>query len=539
MKLLIHITILVLISSPAIAQWQWALSADYNSASTGIGSHVLMHPNGNIVCTGSYSGGLALDNLYFSDINGSQFTAEFTPEGVPVRSFTIKETSAQGGANIFQFTRDSRGNMYYAGDIRGGVYFDTTLVNVGPNGYIVSIDTAFKYRWHKKVGEIVYSISFDNLNNLYPCGVQRGLVNSIDTFLIHNPDGIFKPKLYLAKMDSNFTCQWVRQSNGGAFGGWSKNGQGSLFIAGRVDSCTIYDTATLCPSSIIGQNFFLRTTLNGAVSNVFTYKMYGNVPQGFSYDIDSFNHLFIAGTIDTSVIINGQSIVKLPNSVSSLFISKIDTNLNVKWTKPILAKGKVYGSVKTNSSGFTYLYGTFDDTIYVENYTLVPQSAEDMFITRFSPQGQCLGIVTVPNALARSVTEDASGNAIVTGHIGPGNSQFGNITLSSPGAKNFFLAKLNALNGTSSITTLPEDGLLSIYANPNAGMFTVAVPEPLVNTDNIQLLIYGMSGELIKAEVANNVNNLLSVNLGYVKRGIYTVALQSGNKRYTGKVVVE
>ena len=91
---------------------------------------------------------------------------------------------------------------------------------------------------------------------------------------------------------------------------------------------------------------------------------------------------------------------------------------------------------------------------------------------------------------------------------------------------------------TSNVSVLPENNLLTIYPNPNTSSFTVQVPEGL-NGKRIQLGIYDNNGKTIKEERLAVEDNKLAVALGEITKGIYTVILSSGQKKYTGRVVVE
>ena len=134
------------------------------------------------------------------------------------------------------------------------------------------------------------------------------------------------------------------------------------------------------------------------------------------------------------------------------------------------------------------------------------------------------------------MAEDIDGNVYVTGSILPGSTTFGNTTLTSAGGQDFFLAKLSAI--TSNVSVLPENNLLTIYPNPNTSSFTVQVPDGL-NGKRIHLGIYDNNGKTIKEERLAVEDNKLAVALGEITKGIYTVILSSGQKKYTGRVVVE
>jgi hypothetical protein len=65
------------------------------------------------------------------------------------------------------------------------------------------------------------------------------------------------------------------------------------------------------------------------------------------------------------------------------------------------------------------------------------------------------------------------------------------------------------------------------------------VPEGLVQSNTAQLGIYNNTGGTVKQEQVDISNNKVGVDIGTVQKGIYTVILSSGHKKFTGRVVVE
>jgi hypothetical protein len=198
-------------------------------------------------------------------------------------------------------------------------------------------------------------------------------------------------------------------------------------------------------------------------------------------------------------------------------------------------------SLVADSLGYLYLSGVFSGTQTFGNDTVTTQSANDLFITRYTPGGSCLGVVTVPNSTGYAITEDSAQNAIITGAIfGP--AVFGNITLdTTPTAQtNFFVAKLSAINYPLSIQSLlPPDSTLHIYANPSRGLFTVEVPQSALQASSGTLIIYDSYGNLIKTQPIDLSTSHIEVDLGQVSHGVYSVLLTSQGAEYRGRVVIQ
>jgi hypothetical protein len=231
---------------------------------------------------------------------------------------------------------------------------------------------------------------------------------------------------------------------------------------------------------------------------------------------------------------------KLGTELEDYFIARFNAQGNVLWVDKIpIGSGLALSAMSVDSSGYFYLTGFFTGTQAFGNYSVTAQSARDLFVTRFSPAGECMGVVTVPNAQAYAVTEDSAGNAIVTGAI-ESTANFGNIALTASSQTNFFIAKLSAINYPTSETIAgPQDSTLQIYANPNKGLFTVVVPQSVVQATNGNLMIYDSQGSVVTSQAVDISTSHLQVDLGEITRGVYTVVLTANGKQFMGRVVIQ
>ena len=102
-------------------------------------------------------------------------------------------------------------------------------------------------------------------------------------------------------------------------------------------------------------------------------------------------------------------------------------------------------SVAVNAAGQVIVAGAFSGSVDFGCGTLAGGSAADLFAVQFDPSGACLWSTVLgagPQAQIVSTAADASGNLLVTGSFG-GSLTFGDTTLTSTGATNLFVAKLD------------------------------------------------------------------------------------------------
>lgn len=529
---IIVFAVYIFCSSPLTAQtWQWALSKGNNSTKVERGAGVLVAPNGHVYCVGSFTGNITLDSFYTSAADGKGFIADFTPDGIPVNAMIYDDVN-QGTTWYAGFSCDHRGNIYLIGSFDGTYSFDGVIKSMA-HGQVVSFDSTLSFRFSKRVLDEPYSVAFDDADDMYVCGEVYRPNTIIDTFVLHNPDGFSDSKMFVAKLDATPYCQWAKQGTNGNSGlRQCKISKGNVYVYGYIDTCTTFDTSTICGFS----NYVFKVQHTGSIA---WYVNYSFLNHAFytSISVDDFGNCFILGGYDSTMYIGGDTLNKTPGSNYNGFLAKCDSNGNFIWIKQFVSDENVYSELSsTSKDGYTYILGKFSGTAQWGGETLTATGNEEMFIARYSPGGTCVGAIKIPTANYYSIAEDVEGNLYVTGSILPGNTTFGATTLTSAGGEDFFLAKLSAV--TSSALTLPENNLLSIYPNPNASNFIVKIPEEL-NATRIQLSVYNNMGKIIKEERMDVEGNKLWVELGEITTGIYNIVLTSGQKKYTGRVVVK
>lgn len=520
--------------------WLWA--RDGGSTVEASSSLLTVSPTGTIYLFGGFAGTFAIDAVNMSTGLSSGYILSATSNGLFLdgAKITPDPGTTPGTEGILfaaSISSDKQGGIYLTGGISNRVDFDTVETHSFYEGFIAKFDTNLNGLNVKKGPDDVYSVAFDTDKNSYIAGTINSSVAYVDTFSLYNNSSIpaLNPKMFLAKLDSTGKCLWVKQ-------GWGGNSRISkigikndnVYLLGYIDSCVAFDTVNQCLSSA----FIMKTDRDGNVKWFSTYTRL-NHAWFTSIDIDDNSNCYVIGGFDSTMIWEGQTFTKAPNSIDNGFIAKFDSTGSIKWVKQFSSDALFhFDAMHTNDAGYTYAVGYFSQTGVFDSDTLTSQSAKDMFVLRVNPTGDYLGIKRVVNALANGVTEDQDGNAIVTGNLNPGTTNFDNIGLTTTG-NNFFLAKLSAITGPTSTNRLLEDNRLTIYPNPNNQNFTIVVPEALVHGSTAHLSIFDNSGRVIKEEDTDISGNRVNTDIGTVQKGMYTVILSHGHKKFTGRVVVE
>ncbi|KAA3621822.1 MAG: T9SS C-terminal target domain-containing protein, partial [Bacteroidetes bacterium] len=78
---------------------------------------------------------------------------------------------------------------------------------------------------------------------------------------------------------------------------------------------------------------------------------------------------------------------------------------------------------------------------------------------------------------------------------------------------------------------------ISVFPNPSSGQFTLELKETPMDGDRIN--IYNFAGALVQTKVVESGSLLQEVILNNKAAGLYTIEFVSGNKVYSGKVVID
>lgn len=535
----LFLAFIVIISAHA-QKWQWAYSDGLNGGAPDEGYCVLAGNNNNNV----YLYGTERFQSAGGPTTGLRFVKEFTKDGQPTKSFPLSYT----GGIIRRLSKDNGSNIFLYGSIIDVYYFDTIRVSDGPNnGYIAKINGNNRCEWVKaKRANDVKSVAFDDENNMYVTGRVVYSTTYIDTFELHNTGS--GSQMFIAKLDSNANCLWVKQSFGG------NNEFTQVLVSGKyiytrgylVDTCTNFDNNTYCSNDY----FLMQLDMSGKVQWFNPLKKLSGMAGYGGMGVDRNGNCYATGVFYGITSFGKDTLFKKGKGMYEAFLVKHKPDGSVAWHRQIYSDSAVsINCSHTNDAGYTYIAGKFSgktifgrDTVIAKPVFNLSRTLDcNMFIARYDANGNYLGVKTVFNAIANDITTDDSGCAIVTGSIHSGTTHFDDIERTSKGNDDYFVAKLSAITGNNN--TIKEATLndkLLIYTNPNSGTFTIEVPASIAANTTAHLQIYNTAGSLIKSETVYISNSTIGVDIGTVQKGLYTVTITGSDaKKFTGKVMVE
>ena len=531
--------------------WQWShhLGSDREERVKGVTDKY-----GNFYMAGDF------DGYYFYSANqtltrrggAGLFLAKYDPQGNEewIRQFDTYSSSniPEHDGHIWNIITGEDGFVYLTGWFKEKKNFGScTLNSHGGDMFLVKFAPDGSCRWAKSAygAQDVNgnSMATDSLNNVYIFGANKSAA-FFDTISVEAGG-------FLAKYDSTGEVLWARniipvstlysdKPPQVVFSGMTVSG-GKLFAIGREYAYSItVDTATrnhpgmmgnaLCCFDLDGNIQWLREGISIVTEG------------GNNLSADRQGNIYICGYFFESIDFNG-TILNTEQYKSDYFVCKYGHNGDLVWADQCSASddAKSY-SVFSDSTGHIYLTGSFSGTARFGSDTVTSDSLLDMFLARYDPGGQCLGVVHFGNAEGQSVGQDVNGNPVVVGtfskNIMIGQNTYNNFQTTPYTMDDIFIAKCGHIPGSVE-PRYPEENQLLIYANPNEGKCTVTIPEEFLHEKQLTLQVFDFQGKLIEKTVLTLADGKIRLNLEAQSKGMYQVVVDNGRKRYTGKVVFE
>ncbi len=541
------IQLFILIPSLCFSQnWQWVKQAGGNASQSYDFGNVITDGS-NFYLYGTFSGAMYLQTDTFNGTNGNSdfFIIKYDNNG---NELWAKEFGGFNGTNeseAMSAVYDTNSNcIYLAGSFVGIMQLDTiTLVANGyGSNFLAKLNSNGSFLWAKRAwtrNNIIWP-AYEGGPGLYLS--QDGIIY-INTSLIDTSyfDTIqVEPGGCFAKFDADGNCFYARNyfnletgTQGGGGISFLKHSK-DLIFAGSFKMTFSIDTATLISNGDYDA-FVARADSNGNIAWIKHFG-FGGVDYITDVFIDNDDYLYISGGFEDSINIDNNM---LYNATHDMFILKFDSSGNHIWLKQTFTTGSILGirNVIGDVDGNIYMAGTFSGSASFGTYNVTTINMSDMFLTRYSSNGDCLGVKHFGKAYASSVVINNVGNPVVAGGFA-NTVTIGSQILNSIGPWDIYMAKCDIFTGIEEERRTENHNLI-IYANPNAGKCNITVPDDFVNEKNLTLSIYDNTGKMIQQKTLVMNEGKIKVNLEQEAKGVYNVTLSSNKKSYSGRIVFE
>lgn len=426
-------------------------------------------------------------------------------------------------------TADASGNTYVMGDFSDTVTFgNTTLTSTGGNdSFIAKLDKSGNVLWAQKLGGSSYNtssgITVDNLGNTYATGFFFDPATFGNITLTSTGLG----DAFITKLDSSGNFLWAQKFGGASYDiamGISVDSFGNSYVTGSFsDTATFGDIAL----TSAGSDDAFITKLDSSGKFLWAQKFGGtSYDYGEGIASDGAGNSYITGYFSDTATFGDITLTSAGGSDG--FITKLDSSGKFLWAKKL--GGTSYDSahgITVDSSGNTYITGSFNGIATFGNITLTSTGNDNAFITKLDSSGKFLWAQKFDSIFceANGITVDSSGNIYVTGYFSD-TATFGNITLTSAGDSDAFVAKLDSngkflsaqnFGGTLADTGLDitSDAKGNIYATGGFENTATFGNTSLTSAGSIDAFIVKLGDEVGETQITlipNNTDSVFNLN---------------------------
>lgn len=313
-------------------------------------------------------------------------------------------------------------------------------------------------------GDVARGIATDAAGNSYVTGYIDGAATFTGNLSIISLTSNGGQDAFLAKYDAAGYALWAVKAGGsGTDQGLSVSidNNGNSYVTGDFsDTATFYGTSNIQLISNGSTDVFVaKYDASGNV--LWAVKAGGSgADVGDKIKNDASGNSYVAGYYqnDSLMFYGAATDTLFPAGAYDIFVAKFDATGDVVWASNAggSSNDNGYGLAIDESTGSTYITGTFLNTAYFYNSTgkdsITSQlSSNDIFVAKYDANGDEVWVRSAGSNLTDQGSQlavDGSGNVYVTGNSS-NNCTFyappANITLASSGLSDVFLASYDAV----------------------------------------------------------------------------------------------
>lgn len=303
------------------------------------------------------------------------------------------------------------------------------------------------FEWAKAAGgtgsDSGNEISVDNSGNSYIVGDFSGTAIFGNTTLTSAGSST----VFIAKLDADGNFSWAKNAGGSGYDkgfGIYVDPQGNSYATGHFSGTATFGNTILTSSG----NWDMFITKLDTDGNFIWTKNIGATYRvsGIKISADNQGNIYVTGMFSGTALFGNTSMTS--DGDGDIFIVKLDPNGNIIWARSAGGPNSDSGrGISVDSQNNIYITGSFRETAHFGNITVTSEGSDDAFIAKLDTNGNFLwakGIGDSSYDAGRGISVDMQNNCYVVGHFS-GTAIFGNITLTSSevGDDDVFITKLD------------------------------------------------------------------------------------------------
>jgi peptidoglycan hydrolase-like protein with peptidoglycan-binding domain len=419
-------------------------------------SKLLVTPKYDMACADQLIYVIAFDEAG----NSSQSPAFTIPQSDPCISVIASSSSSSsqsyfavtfGGTNNNQgesIAVDSSGNIYITGyfyetvDFGGGNVTSAGSTDI----FVLKLNSSGTFQWVNTYGGTSFDfgrgIAVDSSGNIYITGYFYETVD----FGGGNLTSAGGADIFVLKLNSSATFQWVS-----TFGSTSidvgeditVDSSGNSYITGYFEGTVDFGAGNVT-SAGSADIFVLKLNSSGTFQWVNTYG--GSAfDVGMDITVDSSGNSYITGYFEGTVDFGAGNVTSA--GAADIFILKLNSSGAFQWVNIFGGTSTDVGQgIAVDSSGNSYITGSFQGTVDFGSGDITPSGFDDIFVLKVNPSGTFQWVSTfggTSNDVGEDIAVDSSGNSYITGWFRE-TVDFGAGNVTSAGGADIFVLKLNS-----------------------------------------------------------------------------------------------
>lgn len=290
---------------------------------------------------------------------------------------------------------------------------------------VISCGQTFSFA--KRVGgtqfENAMGIAVDSSSNIIVSGYFSGTADFDPSAATHNLTSSGGNDIFLARYDSAGNYLWAIAIGGAGeeltYADPAVDEYGNIYICGVFDAGADFNPngSTYLLNNRGGQDGFIAKY--DSTGTLIWARDMGGSGNDIIYRIDYKNYLilFTGAFADSAFLDNGLVQTALyGNGHADVVLGKFTPIGNLLWVSQIGGKGDEYAyNVTADVNGFTYVTGTFNDTLIIDNMDTLYADGTTAFIASFSNMGSYLWAFTIKGCIPFGISMDHNNDILTCG----------------------------------------------------------------------------------------------------------------------------
>jgi len=527
--------------SAQMPQWIWADGV--GGANNDVGLSIATDSEGYVYVTGRFYESVTLGSITLTSTGGNNvFVAKIDTDGNYI-------WAVSGGANMPKaMALDAAANVYITGWFNGTAVFGShTITSAGAEDiFVAKLSSDGAWLWASSFGGTLndngFAIAVDSCSQAYVTGWFSGSIqvdgNTLTSYGLRD--------ILLVKFDIGGGVMWAEHAGGTAYDegyGIVLDAVGNIYLSGYFTGTANFGNSTL---TSYGEADIFVTKLDSSGDFLWTRQAgssFNDIGRGIKV-LDATD-IYLTGSFAGPDATFGDHSISSNNSSSDIFLTRLDANGNWLW---VIGAGS--GSSDTgydldiDSVNNIVTTGYFTGTATFGNNTLVSSGEKDIFAAAANSDGNWLWAAQAGGDYADDVgwdiaVDDACG-IYLTGWF-EGSPNFGDISLTSNGYSDAFIAKLSSGVDIDdeSVAALPFASILyEPCPNPIHLENKVRIRADLAKGERGTLDVFNLRGQRIVQYNLGQGANVVNLDIRDWPAGIYLYQLNTGTSRIAKRLIL-